>query len=162
MARKLDDTASATGATLLLVPFIITVLLTAVFVPIQGEEMVGGLGLFTPESYSEMSYWDRVSYLSEVHGGAPRDEWEWDLASLPALGTWYVYYPDGTKIRQDQWHSYVEGTFNNSAVNYYQVAMSMITLNPPALSHIGVAGYLVRIIMIASVCIGLVDLVWIG
>lgn len=156
--------ASGTGVMLVLVPFVISVFLTGVFVPTGDGADIGGLSLFVPENYQNMSESERADFLAELHGGYPNKDWRPELRwwyFIPAgFGIVHYVYPDGTDMSSSEYHKYIEGDADKP--DYWQVASNMITINPPALHSIGVYGGLVRIIMIASVCIGLVDLLWFG
>lgn len=43
-----------------------------------------------------------------------------------------------------------------------EVVKCMLTIDPPSLKVLGVYGMIIRIILISMICIGLVDILWIG
>jgi hypothetical protein len=155
--------AAGFGVLAVLVPVIITVVLTGASYAVDNKTTtVGSLAIFVPENYQNMTMSERINYLNVQHGGEPE---------LQAEKTWFLFgldnpfrndriYPDGSVITQAQYDKYVEGQALN--VDYWEVTMSCLTINPPILTTIGDWGIFIRVILIVSVAIGLVELLWIG
>lgn len=160
---KKNKIASGSGVFLILVPFVISILLTAVFIPLGETGALGAFGLYLPESYENMTEQQRDNWLIETYGGEPYKEWRPDLQFwliFPYLGQWYFVFPDGTEMTQEQYEKFKTGEAGQP--DYVQIVKQTITIDPPALKRIGVFGVVIRIVLLASICIGLVDILWFG
>ena len=155
-----NNNAQAGGTLLILMPFVVSILLCAVFVPMGEASTVKSFGLFVPEGYEEMTEAERDNWIIETYGGEPVKEWRWGLGALPSLGEWWLIFPDGTEIKYNDYVKFRDG--NALEPDYVQIVGQMITINPPALEQLGLIGVLIRVVLIASICIGLVDLLWLG
>jgi len=159
---KKNKFASGAGGLLLLIPFIISLLLTMAYQPMGETTGINNILLTQPEHYEEMTQIEREKHLENLFGGHPEKEFHWGFKlSFPDFaGRWYIVYPDGTEIELDDWEKFIEGY--GVEPDYYNVVMSIIAIDPPILATIGIWGAIIRVLLIVSVCIGLVDLVWIG
>jgi hypothetical protein len=157
-----NNNASGFGTLLIVFPFIVSIVLTAVYIPMGITAGMGTVVIQEPDNYDNMTTMQREYQLALQFGGYPTHEWRWGLKmSFPDwAGRWYYVYPDGTALTDAEYNRYLEG--QGSEPDYYGVVMSMLSLNPPALERIGIFGLLIRILLIASICIGLVEIVWIG
>lgn len=159
--RKWNNYASGFGALLILIPFIISIILNLVFVPMGTETQNFGI-LYKPEGYEDMTPLEREAWLTWTFGGIPEYNYLWRLKlSWPDFaGAWYYCYPDGTNIPTQQWENFVnnEGDFIDSL----DIVTNIIGINPPALTYLGLFGEIIRIILIVCVAIGLVEIIWIG
>lgn len=162
--RKLSRNDDANGVYLVLVPFVITILLTVVFIPMGGTAQIGAGIVMTPEGYGNMTTYDNKQYLADQFGGSPTYEWRWSLKlSWPDwAGRWYYVFPDGTAMEKDKYESFLDGTYSIDDDDLYDLVMSILTIDPPALKEIGIYGTMIRVVLIVSVVIGLVELIWIG
>lgn len=159
--RKLDSVASAGGAVLILIPFIISVILTFVAYSLGDVNAVGTISIYTPEHYNDMSAFEREQWLWDAHGGEPEQIWKTEITwSINFFGQWYRVFPDGYEMTSGHYDKFVNG--DASETDYYQIVVAILTLNPPLLVQLGIAGMLIRIILIVAVAIGLVELIWIG
>lgn len=160
-----DKEGSVGGSIFILLPFIICVMLVAVSIPIESENAQGnieGLDIYIPENYEDMTKQERINYLAQQHGGMPTEkriwwEWGWDLDFFYED---YMIFPDHTKWSEEKYDKWINGQAKD--VDVLGVAFNILTLNPPILEHLNEWGMLIRIILIASVAIGMLDLLWIG
>lgn len=161
MLRKFDNDADGAGAVLILIAFMISIVLTFVAYTLGDVNAVGTISIYTPEHYDDMSAFEREQWLWEAHGGEPEHVWKTEITwSINFFGQWYRIFPDGYELTDGQYDKFVNG--DASETDYYQIVVAILTLNPPLLESIGIAGLLIRIILIVMVAIGLVELIWIG
>lgn len=185
----MDNKAVSSGAMLVLIPFIIAVLLSAVFIPLAPTDSVdtgmsfGGIFFVLPQDYDSMNYSQRSAWLNFTHGGGYTVDYDkgrsdfyennplnliFDTVTiipgaLALYDSWTnpnFIYPDDYVLDQNAHDKFCRG--DASGVDYAKVTESILTLNPPALEHIDPYGGVVRAIMIVSVAVGLVELLWIG
>ncbi|HEY0090425.1 MAG TPA: hypothetical protein VGB37_16365 [Candidatus Lokiarchaeia archaeon] len=160
--KKIKNDINGFGSILILAPFIISIVLTIVFLPlgVVGSQYYGILP--QPDNYKELSNIEREAYLTWQFNGVPQYEWKWGFkASFPDFaGRWYYVYPDGTEIEETQWENYIEG--QGTDPDYTEVAINMLSINPSCFSYLGIVGVFVRISLIGCIAIGLVELLWIG
>jgi len=181
--KIINNNNGSTGVMLVLIPFIITILLFMVSLPIDtatDDKMItiGGMWLDIPEDYENMTWSERAEYTNISHGGNWTEdiEWRapywWEWATLPLAGiggihyladTWgnsLITWPDGTQVRQDDLEKYIEGRAFDT--DWKGIVESIVTINPPILSYLGIYGAVFRIILVIAVAIGLVEILWIG
>lgn len=155
--------ASGFGVIAVFFPFMVAVVLTAVSTATGDTSTIGGLQLTLPENYENLTSYEREQWLWEQHGGEPTHDFEFSWPIFNGginFGTWYYTFPDGTKMNDNQYNGFING--QPTEPDYYQTTMSILTLNPPQLEVLGAFGVLIRIALVVSVCIGLVELIWIG
>ena len=161
--RKMDNIASGFGIIAILIPFMISIILTGVSYGLGNTtETLSGMELYIPTSYKNMTATERIDFLSDLHGGtAVKVNIGWDLGNIWTWWQAYEYrFPDGFKMTDDQYLKFVYG--DATQVNYMEMALDCLTINPPMLSYIGVWGMLFRIVLIMSIALGLLELIWIG
>jgi len=161
--RSLRDDDVGSGVYLVLVPFIIVVLLTVVFMPMGSSSDVGFNILVTPDDYHNMSSSQRAQYLYDLHG-ANEKVWIFRFAlSWPDFaGNWYRVFDDGFKMTNDKYNDWLDGSYTIDMNDIASMVTSILTLDPPALHQLGIYGTILRLVMIFSVVIGIVELLWIG
>lgn len=160
--RKFRNNKNGSGTLLIIIPFIISIILTAVFVPLGERNDFKDLSFYLPENYQNMSVLDRTEWFVEQHGGQPIEFikwWEFGFDSDPILERYYRF-PDGFEISVEDFLEYKLG--NVGSPDFVEVALSVLTLNPYGLDYLGNYGMLIRIILIFVLCIGLVDILWFG
>lgn len=159
--RKLNDFASGFGVLALLIPFVISTVLTFTAFSLGDENALGSISLYTPENYDNMNRVEREAWMHNNHGGVSVREWRTELTwKINFFGQWWYVWPDGFELTEDQYERFLSG--NGDQTDYVEIAKAVLFLNPPLLSAIGVAGVLIRIILIVCVAVGLVELLWIG
>lgn len=155
---------TGTGVMLIVVPFIVSALLAVTFVPMGNDVGLSQLGLYNPENFDDMTPQQRDNWLVDTHGN-----WRLELRTWMGIphtiltdwaGTWWLIFDDGFEMKQSDWKIWREG--GSIDISYVDVTMSILSLNPPALGYVGDYGAIVRIVMIFSLCIGLVDILWFG
>ena len=159
---KKDDNAS--GVFFILIPFIITIILSAVFIPMGDSLQVGVNIVVTPQGYEDMTTLERTLYLYDQFGGNPVYNYHWRLSlSWPDwAGDWYYDFPDGTSMNKEDYENFLSGEYSVDDADLKDVIMSVLTINPPVLDYLGIYGTLIRLILIVSVVIGIIEIIWIG
>lgn len=156
-----DNDVASFGVMAIIVPMIIVVVLTGVSAG-MGESTDGTFdsSLNVPLTYDNMTKVQRAEYLSSLHGGIPVENWGLNGYGLEMPWLTDRTYPDGTVITNNAYNRFVNGEADN--VDYMNLVLSCFTVNPPLLEDLGFAGILIRIILILSIALGLLDLIWIG
>jgi hypothetical protein len=161
--RRLNDYGSGYGVLAILIPFGISTILVAVSYAALGtpiNETYKGVGIVdVPVNYYNMSEQDRADYLADLHGGQPTKVWgtNWGGWTLPIFTAYK--YPDGTIIQEADYKDFIK---NKTNVDYTAVVLNVLSVNPPLLDDLKAYGYLIRVVMILSICLGLLELIWIG
>lgn len=173
------------GTIMIFAPFFISIILVITFLPVETVEnnsimTVGNVWVDIPENYANMTWDERLSYVNDSHGGPYtedifwRDPYWWEYGIMvftlgiggigvylsDTLGNSMITWPDGTQVRQDDLEKYIQGHAYD--IDWLNVVESIVTIDPPALRYIGPVGVLVRVLLIISVAIGLVEILWIG
>lgn len=166
-----NDNFAFTGGMLVLIPLVISIILSVVFIPLDvpsdlnSPVTLGDMFINVPVNYDNMTVSQREAYLADTYGGNYTEEFRFDLGFRLSVGSnpfgvyWYVF-PDGTEFTVDQYRRFIFG--DATEVDYLSVVYSIATVDPPALKHLGVYGEFIRIVMIVSVAIGLTEILWIG
>lgn len=140
MVFKLNKKGSigAGGGFLILLPFIITLILTMVFLPLgvvdeydytffeekdilYEEETY--TDLYDGKNYSVMTVYDRVDYLNSLMGGnytkvwvsdfdIPIVTWIWPFSLLKEIGHFEYRFPKGT-LHEDEYRDFINGEYYN-------------------------------------------------
>lgn len=166
-----NDNFAFTGSMLILVPLIVSILLSVAFVSLDvpsdlnSPVTLGDMFINVPINYSNMTVSQREAYLVDTYGGNYTSEFRFELglrlsAGSNPLGVYWYVFPDGTELTADQYRRFING--DATEVDYLSVVYSIATIDPPALKHLGVYGEFIRVIMIVSVAIGLTEILWIG
>lgn len=162
--RKLTNQKIATlGILAILIPFIITVLLTTTGV-FLGYNEVASFSEYIPlpNDYQNMTEEGRREYFFDLHN--VKDPLEIEFGTRLRLGfpPWegILTFPDGYVITQENWLKYLHG--EEITVDYVEMTLNVLSMNPPLLTYLGIVGFYIRVILLMSVAIGLVDLLWFG
>lgn len=155
---------TSNGVMLIFIPFFITILLTVVYIPIDAPMGAEDLVMYTPDHYRDMSPQERDNWLLDTHGN-----WTLELRTWMGIphtiltdwaGTWWLVFDDGFEMKQSDWQKWRLG--QDIDPDYVALTLSVLTIDPLALRELDVYGGIIRIVMIVSVCIGLVDIIWFG
>jgi len=158
-----NDNCGSTGVMLILVPFIVVMLLSVVYLPMGGGEEIPFDLVVTPDGYDEMSEGERAEYLAELHGQCVKNwHWRFELSWPDFAGNWYMDFEDGFSMKFDKYNDFLSGDYVIDMGDVSSIITGILTLNPVCLGDIGIYGIFVRLILIFSVIVGIVELLWIG
>ena len=165
-----NTVASGFGTLCIIVPFVFSAFIAVVFLPIDTQAMnnIGIYAIDFPNNYSNMSADERSDYLAEQHDGVVNNynihwgeigNFEW-----PPFGRRYVLFGDGTEITFQCWLDYRDGDMSSvndsSKPNFWNVALSIMTLDPPALEGLGEYGFIIRTCMYITIAVGVAEILW--
>lgn len=178
-----DRNATGFGTLCILVPFLFSIVLTVVFMPMgvtnsSSSLPFSGSNLNNPilynDTYMNWSYAERKDWL--LYSGDFADGFK-EMKAEPIFDffniihrfvPWTIWvravylFNDSTVLTLDEVDQYCNGVIPTQEIDYMDLVAGIVALDPPALKYLEEYGYIIRIILVVTVAIGLVEILWIG